>query len=217
MPLRCLQSAAHWVILFCCFKACTQTVKLKQNALFIKLIKIILQHNSREFQSRCMWWSRSAGEVGRDLLRSHPAPVLEQGQPEQVVQGRAGSDCVQGWRLHSLSGQPLYRNEIIMMWKNAFYWITWELLKLGMHIAASRWDAPWPSGLSLEQIRTRCHCTWPCRSRMWVVTCESSLSYVDCACSVSKIISWNPTCVCWWVDLSYSLVLPKELFFFFFF
>lgn len=81
-------------------------------------------------------------EVGRDLLRSRPAPVLEQGQLERVVQVRAGSEYVQGWRLHSLSGQPLYRNEIIGMRKKAFYWITWELLKLGMHIAASRGDGP---------------------------------------------------------------------------
>ena len=49
-------------------------------------------------------------EVGRDLWRSSgPTPLLKQGHPEQAAQ-----DCVQmafeylqGWRLHSLPGQPV--------------------------------------------------------------------------------------------------------------
>ena len=49
-------------------------------------------------------------EVGRDLWRSSsPAPLLKVGQTEQVTQDHVqmGFECLQGWRLCILSGQPV--------------------------------------------------------------------------------------------------------------
>ena len=46
-------------------------------------------------------------EVGGDLWR--PNPCSKQGQQEQVAQDcvQLGFDCLQGWRLCSLPGQPV--------------------------------------------------------------------------------------------------------------
>ena len=49
-------------------------------------------------------------EVGRHLLSSSsPNALLKQGQLQQVAQDyvQSGFEYLQGWRLHSLSGQPV--------------------------------------------------------------------------------------------------------------
>jgi len=58
------------------------------------------------------WWSvlHRMAEVGRDLWRSSgPSPLLKQDHLEQVAQDHVqmASEYLQGWRLHSLFGQPL--------------------------------------------------------------------------------------------------------------
>lgn len=53
---------------------------------------------------------RRKAEVGRDLCRlPSPCPCSEQGCTQQVAQGCAqlSFECVQGWRLHNLYGQPV--------------------------------------------------------------------------------------------------------------
>jgi len=50
------------------------------------------------------------GEVGGDLWRSYsPIPLLKQGHLELVAQDhvQVAFDCLQEWRLHNLSGQPV--------------------------------------------------------------------------------------------------------------
>ena len=49
-------------------------------------------------------------EVGRDLWRSLcPTPLLKQGHLDTVAQDHVqmGSEYLQGWRLHNISGQPI--------------------------------------------------------------------------------------------------------------
>lgn len=55
-------------------------------------------------------WNHRTIEVGRDLFRSSsPTPLLRQGQLKQITQDhiQSGYECLHGWRLNILSGQPV--------------------------------------------------------------------------------------------------------------
>ena len=67
-------------------------------------------HISASFAKLCILQNHRTLGVGRDLWRSsHTTPLLDKVHPEQGTQERIQVDfeCLQGRRLHNLSGQPV--------------------------------------------------------------------------------------------------------------